>query len=243
MLRLIISSLILFSCQFNDDKPSNVSEEDWNYRMKTIEQIDAPAGYERIFAIEHSFGDFLRNLSLKKENIVYYYNGEKKGNQNQYAVIDLPVEGEFEQCADFVMKLRMYYLKSENKDLLFYDNEGGSYKLSPPYAEFKKYMQTVFGMCGTMSLSKSMQKKKIKDIQIGDVFIKGGFPGHVQIVVDVVTNLQTGHKYFMLAEGYTPAQSPHIVMNLETNGPWFDANEETVNTSGYLFSSENLMTW
>ena len=58
------------------------------------------------------------------------------------------------------------------------------------------YLQTVFGMCGTASLEK--QLKPVGDqheMQPGDVFIKGGFPGHAMIVVDVAVN-KTGNKDF-----------------------------------------------
>lgn len=234
-------TVIICSCHFNDDVPSNVSEQDWYNRAKTVDSIQIPDGYERLPIDEDSFGSFLRTLELTKDNIVYYYDGTKKPNQNQYATIDLPVEGEYEQCADFVMKLRMLHLRSLRRPIVFYDNEGGRYEYDRS-EDFNKYMQTVFQMCGTMSLSKSMHKRNMMDIQIGDVFIKGGFPGHVQIVVDVVID-RAGNKMFMLAEGYTPAQSPHIVMNLKNNSPWFDNNDDILETSGYTFTSDNLMTW
>ena len=51
------------------------------------------------------------------------------------------------------------------------------------YKSFRKYMDIVFTYAGSYSLSKEMQAvHNIKDIQIGDVFIKGGFPGHAVIV-------------------------------------------------------------
>lgn len=237
----------LVSCSIGGTKNEEplvygVEEDIYYSKLKTIDLIQAPNGYERTIVSDTSFGTFLRTLELSNDNTVYYYNGEKKHNQSHYAVIALPLDGELEQCADFVMKLRMLYLKTQSRDIVFYDNEDGVYKLSYPYNNFKQYKQTVFGMCGSMSLSKHLQPRDMKDIHIGDVFIRGGFPGHVQIVIDIVQNAE-GHKMFMLAEGYTPAQSPHIVRNLKDNSPWFNYDESIIASSSYLFTASELMTW
>jgi hypothetical protein len=147
------------------------------------------------------------------------------------------------QCADAVMKLRMLYLKSQHDDIVFYDNYKYPYKISPPYVGFEEYMNRVFGMCGSMSLSNQLHHKDIKNIEPGDVFIKGGFPGHAEIVMDVVET-QEGHKMFLLAQGYMPAQSMHIVKNLNTTGsPWFNSSDSIIYTSGYTFTKDQLMTW
>ena len=54
---------------------------------------------------------------------------------------------------------------------------------------FDKYLQNVFGWCGSASLE--MQLKPVTDfgsINSGDVLVKGGYPGHAMIVVDVAVN-------------------------------------------------------
>ena len=53
-------------------------------------------------------------------------------------------------------------------------------------------------------------------LQPGDVFIKGGSPGHAVIVVDVAIYTQTGKKVFLLAQSYMPAQQIHILVNPAT---------------------------
>ena len=230
-------------CPEKKENEQNIITETEDYStLKTIDAINAPNGYERKTTPDDSFGSFLRGLKLSNNNTVYLFDGTKKDYQNQYAVIAIPLDGELEQCADFVMKLRMLYLKTQSNDMVFYDNEDGVYKLSYPYNNFNKYKQRVFGMCGTMSLSKHLLPRDMKDIEIGDVFIKGGFPGHVQIVIDVVEDTE-GHKLFMLAEGYTPAQSPHIVKNVNDDSPWFSSDENTIASTGYTFTSDQLMTW
>jgi hypothetical protein len=230
-------------CPEKKENEQNIITETEDYStLKTIDAINAPNGYERKTTPDDSFGSFLRGLKLSNNNTVYLFDGTKKDYQNQYAVIAIPLDGELEQCADFVMKLRMLYLKTQSKDMVFYDNEDGVYKLSYPYNNFNNYKQRVFGMCGTMSLSKHLLPRDMKEIAIGDVFIKGGFPGHVQIVIDVVEDTE-GHKLFMLAEGYTPAQSPHIVKNINDESPWFSNEENTIASTGYTFTSDQLMTW
>ncbi len=210
-----------------------------------IGAIPPPAGYARKTLPEQSFGYFLRQFSLKKDNAIYYYDGQVRNNQNgHFAVLDMAVgDRDLLQCADVVMKLRMLYLKTQRKEMLFYDNDGGIYALSYPYDKLEQYMNRVFGMCGSMSLSKQLHAKSMHDIAIGDVFIKGGFPGHAQMVVDVVEN-DRGHRYFMLAQGFMPAQSPHIVRNLNNNrSPWFDVRETTIASPDYSFTSDQLKTW
>ena len=50
-------------------------------------------------------------------------------------------------------------------------------------------------------------------MQIGDVFIKGGFPGHAVVVLDMAENDRTGQRVFLLAQSYMPAQDIHIMKN------------------------------
>ena len=216
-----------------------------NTSYNQIGAIPPPAGYARKTLPEQSFGYFLRQFPLKKDNTIYYYDGQVRNNQNgHFAVLDMTVGNrDLLQCADVVMKLRMLYLKTQRKQMLFYDNEGGEYALSHPYDKLEQYMNRVFAMCGSMSLSKQLRAKSMRDIAIGDVFIKGGFPGHAQMVVDVVEN-DRGHRCFMLAQGFMPAQSPHIVRNLNNNrSPWFDVRETTIASPDYSFTSDQLKTW
>jgi hypothetical protein len=63
-------------------------------------------------------------------------------------------------------------------------------------------METVFIYCGTYTLEQSLQPvKDFSKMQIGDVFVKGGAPGHAEIVVDMAVNKTTGKKIYLLAEG------------------------------------------
>ena len=54
------------------------------------------------------------------------------------------------------------------------------------YANFRKYLDAVFTYCGTASLSKELDAvADPAQVAPGDVFIRGGHPGHAVIVVDV----------------------------------------------------------
>jgi hypothetical protein len=65
-------------------------------------------------------------------------------------------------------------------------------------------------------------------MEIGDVFIQGGSPGHAVIVVDMCEKKATGEKKFLLAQSYMPAQELQILSNPNsTNGsPWYDLSFE-----------------
>ena len=89
------------------------------------------------------------------------------------------------------------------------------------------------------------ESKKIseKDIQPGDIFIYGGSPGHVEMVVDVCEN-KDGDKAFLLGQGYMPAQQFHILKNpADENDPWYYVSKISYpfETAGVTFKKGNLM--
>lgn len=58
-----------------------------------------------------------------------------------------------------------------------------------------------------------MRAVTIEETKIGDVFIKGGFPGHAVMVVDIAVDESTQEKVFLLAQSYMPAQEIQILKN------------------------------
>ena len=214
-----------------------------------------PKGYERSAEEKNSFGAWLQHLPINTtDNTVYLFNGEKKYNQKaQHVVLDIDIgDRDLQQCADAVMRLRAEYLyttKQFDKIKFNYTNgveipfskwSSGFYpKLqgnkvvwvnaqnNSSYKSFKKYLINIFSYAGTASLSKEMESVAIESINIGDVFILGGFPGHAVIVVDVAVHPSNGDKCFMLAQSYMPAQSIHILKNPnnETLSPWYSLSE------------------
>ena len=100
-------------------------------------------------------------------------------------------------------------------------------------------------MCGSASLAKQLNNKPFYDIEPGDVFIKGGFPGHAVIVMDVAVN-STGKKIFLLAQSYMPAQDIHLLLNHSNHSlsPWYEVNDEVIiETPEYTFTRHQLKGW
>lgn len=218
--------------------------------FESIKAIPPPAGYERITQQQESFGEWLRTIHLKRDNHVYLYNGLLKKNQSaQFAILDIPVgKKDLQQCADAVMRLRAEYLFEQKRytEIVFSDNNGKSYSWKGKDEKkcFINYLENVFGMCGTASLQKQLRPViDVQKIQAGDVFIKGGFPGHAMIVVDVAINNE-GKKIFMLAQSYMPAQDIHVVKNPgnEELNPWYEIREQII-TPEWIFKSSQLMKW
>lgn len=82
---------------------------------------------------------------------------------------------------------------------------------------FMEYLQTVFAYCGTLSLEKQLiPVPHFPDMHIGDVLIHGGSPGHAMIIMDMAED-QSGHKIYLLAQSYMPAQDIHIVKNIHNS--------------------------
>lgn len=216
-----------------------------------VDEIAVPEGYRRISGNAESFATWLGKVSLKKNRTVYLYDGTAKQNQSaQYAVLDISIGNQnLQQCADAVMRLRAEYLYSIGKydGIIFTDNAGKEYKFSQPYdrTHFQHYLNTVFGMCGSASLSKELKAKNIHEIQPGDVFIRGVFPGHAAIVMEVAENA-AGEKIYVLAQSYMPAQDIHILNNPNDDAlsPWYKADDrETIITPEYVFRKGELKGW
>ncbi len=252
--------LISFSCnnpatssgnKLKTIQTSNVKLPDKN-PYSNIGNIPLPEGYTRVPADSNSFAAWLRQVSLKENKTVYLYDGTQKHNQTaQFAVLDISVPNKnLQQCADAVMRLRAEYLFAEKEynNIIFSDNDNTIYSFNAPYTRenFMHYMETVFGMCGSASLSK--QLKPVNDfstIAPGDVVIRGGFPGHAVIVMDAAQNA-AGKKIFMLAQSYMPAQDIHVLKNPanEKLSPWYEVSEGTqLLTPEYLFNKTELKRW
>lgn len=219
---------------------------------ETIKNIPLPAGFKRQHTDQNSFASYLSSIELKRNKTVYLFNGQPKFNQSaQFAVLNVSVGARnLQQCADAVMRLRAEYLfKQEAFDkIVFFDNDHRVYKFCPPYTRdnFKAYLNKVFGMCGTASLCK--QLKPVADfynIQPGNVLIRGGFPGHAVMVMDVAVN-ENGKKIYLLAQSYMPAQDIHVLNNpMNKNlSPWYEVNDDNIiRTPEYSFTKNELRSW
>lgn len=226
-----------------------------------------------------SFAYFLRSIPLKEQGTpVRTYDGEIASTTNSaYAVIDnyAPGKENLQQCADAVIRLRAEWLYknarydeiafhftngwlceykrwAEGERVAVNGNKTSWYKATKTdysYPTFRKYLDMVFTYAGTLSLSKELRPVHITDLQIGDVFIHGGSPGHAIIVVDMAKDIKehTGDKCFLVAESYMPAQDIHILMNIVNEGmnPWYSTYSilragEDYNFATYFFNFKEL---
>ena len=204
---------------------------------QSVKDIPLPKGYKRVTCAAGTFADWLRQLKLKSDKTVYLFNGQKKLNQTaQHAVLDVSVgKRDLQQCADAIMRLRSEYFygrKDYNKiefhnvggTLLKYTNYAGT---DYSYPKFLKYMDKVFSEASTLSLSKEVSPlANPVEIRGGDIFIKGGAPGHAVIVLDVAQHVENKQVIFLLAQSYMPAQDIHILKNPNDANlsPWYSTN-------------------
>lgn len=225
----------------------------YNFVQSILNRIPTPEGYGRVNVLEDSFGWWLRRIPLKPGRpVVKLFDGSDKGNQDvHHAVVNIDAgTKDLQQCADAVMRLRAEYLYSAKRDgeISFKFTSGdacpwekwkagqrpvvqgnsvtwkGGGKTGREYANFRAYMDQVFLYAGTASLEKELKPvASLRDVQVGDVFIKGGFPGHAVIVMDVAEHRENEERVFLLAQSYMPAQDIHILRNPNDEGlsPWY----------------------
>jgi len=218
-------------------------------------RFNTPTSFERLTIRPGSFGEYLRNLPLKKTgSLVHYFDGSIKENDGVYdAVVDMDIgKKNLQQCADAIMRLRAehLFLKGDYEQIHFNFTNGfrvdysawrngnrmvvngnktswrSTNTPSESYESFREYMELIFNYAGTLSLSKELKAVDINDLQIGDVFIQGGSPGHAVIVVDMAINKETNEKLFLLAQSYMPAQETQILKNPNDPviSPWYNTD-------------------
>ena len=236
------------------------------------DRFNPPQGFERTVIGDASFEAYLRDLPLKPHGApVRYYDGAIKQRNNVHdAVVDMDVgERDLQQCADAIMRLRAEYLYGQGRydEILFHLTNGfpvgyekwvEGYRIalegnrtywvkktnpSESYQSFRKYLDLVFAYAGTLSLSKELEPIELSEMQIGDVFIQGGSPGHAVIIVDMAAHRETGEKIFLLAQSYMPAQEIQILKNPmdEKISPWYSIDfKGPLNTPEWTFDRGDL---
>ena len=236
---------ILFGC-----KTSNP------YNYKTIGDIPEPWGYERISGDDMAYTNYLRSLPLKGigAKVQLYTGGDSRFQSLNYAVVDMPLLSNEEQCADVCMRLRAEYLfNTRQYGKISFKNVNGKtmcYGGGSSRKAFERYMRRVYGVASTYSLSRELERRRLKDIQPGDVFVYAAADrpgnqkyGHAVMVVDVAQNKQ-GKKAFLLAEGNTPARDIHVMRNFKNpfRSPWFILDEDADNLllAVFLYKADEL---
>ena len=111
------------------------------------------------------------------------------------------------------------------------------------YQNFRKYLDAVYNYAGTISLNKETTSiSNDDDIKAGDILVTPGSPGHALIIVGKAINANN-ESIYLLAEGYTPAQSIHIITNRGTDiNPWYKLSTKNAETptARYTFTPTNI---
>ncbi len=228
-----------------------------------LTRFKTPAGYTQSPVTPGSFGAWLQAVPLKPYGArCLTYQGKVAGTEPYTAgIVDLSIgTQDLQQCADAVMRLRGEYLyaKKDYKNISFkftsgfkcdfvhyadgyrYSNDHWILKAKKDYGypNFMRYMTLVFSYAGTLSLQKELKPvQNPNTIKAGDVFIKGGSPGHCFIVMNVIEN-DKHQKWFMLAQSYMPAQSIQLLQSQDD--PWFSINRPGLIPYGELISAAYL---
>lgn len=266
----LLLTIFLTGCQTGSDieETFNIHEETIRKR------IPPPEGYHWVTEPAGSFEEFLQNLPLKEiGSPILDYTGKKISNQSAHVgIIDYDVgKKDLQQCADAVIRLHAEYLfHNGHKDKIKYHFTNGTlfswkdysngmrpklinsntiemqHTATPDnsYTAFRNYLDIVFMYAGTISLNKETKPvTQTGEIKAGDILITPGSPGHAVIIVGHAKNAE-GKSLYLLAEGYTPAQSIHIVTNPNNKkyNPWYelDVSKRTTRTARYLFKKTNI---
>jgi hypothetical protein len=215
------------------------------------QRVPQPAGHTRTAAPKGSFAAWLRSLPvLPGRPPVRLHDGRLKGVQNaHHHVFDLDVgRADLQQCADAIIRLRAEYLWAVHReqDLCFRFTSGdrvpwprwragerpvvegrrvGWRSGATPdgsYRAFRAWLNSIFRYAGTASLARELVPvAPTSPIEVGDVFIQGGYPGHAVLVVDVAQG-SDGERRFLLAQSYMPAQQFHLLRSPgDPSSPWY----------------------
>ncbi|MEL6810903.1 MAG: DUF4846 domain-containing protein [Bacteroidota bacterium] len=230
-------------------EPDYINEEG----VTVAERIKLPDGFTRSVYPEASFQQYLQQYPLKEFGAkVINYDGNEYVYQNGHVgVLEVPVPSNgLQQCADALIRLRAEYLWEQNrKGEIGFNFTSGHYCSWSQYAKgyrpkingnrvsfnptaransskesFYKYLNLIYMYAGTQSLYDELPKiNSVDEIEVGDMLIYPGSPGHVIMVVDKATN-ENGKKMFIFAQGNTPAQSVHILKNPNDMkiSPWYE---------------------
>jgi hypothetical protein len=249
-------------------EPNLINEDSLTIQTR----INPPEGFSRVSYPKGSFENYLRNYKLKTygSKIINYDGSEYFWQRGHIGVLEIPVpENGLQQCADALIRVRSEYLWEHNRtNEIGYKFTSGHYcswtkyangfrpkvngnkvtfhktaKANYSKANFYNYLNLIYTYSGTLSFFHELKSINDADIKLGDMLIKGGSPGHIVMICDEVVN-DNGEKLFLLFQGNTPAQSVHLVKNLENSdiSPWYQLkNNQIISVSNYTFGNSKFV--
>lgn len=240
------------------------------------ERFSPPEGYEWIEEKAGSFGYFIEHFRLKPYGTeILRYDGVPISTQHLHeAVFDMDTGNkDLQQCADAAIRMRAEYLYKAKRfdeiqfhftsgDLLswndykngiraFVNGNSVSFRktaaVDDSYQSFRNYLDLIFNYAGTISLNRETRPvMKNSDLKTGDILITPGSPGHIVFISGVCEN-KDGKRLFLLSEGFTPAQSVHVLSNPFNPyiTPWYELNINApeTRTARYFFKPTNFRSF
>lgn len=236
-------------------------------------RVKVPKGFERVVYKEGTFQHYIQNYPLKKygTKVINYDGSEYFYQSGHFGVLDVSVpKNGLQQCADALIRLRSEYLWKKNlQSKIGFEFTSGHYCSWQKYAEgyrpkvkgskvtfhktagrdfsktnFYKYLNLIYTYSGTLSLYTELPKiTSSKNLQVGDMLVYPGTPGHIVMIVDEVKNTK-GEKRFILAQGNTPAQSVHMLKNpnRSSTSPWYELKIGSyIEVPGYYFDKAKFI--
>lgn len=237
-------------------------------------RILPPAGCTRVPAAAGSFAAYMRAQPMYPDgSAVCAYDGTVVSANNAAAVYALSVGDEgWQQCADTIIRFWAEYFRASGQPerLAFHLSNGflcdyaawtrgrrvlafGDFACWIPIGRrgdsaqtFHNWLKTVMQFAGTLSLEAESVPIPIGEAHAGDILCHGGAPGHAVLIADEAADAD-GNRYFLLAQGFIPAQLAHVITGYAPDGnPWYSEAElsaETVYLSSYVFRGDALRRW
>jgi len=238
-----------------------------------VTRVKVPKGFTREVYVEESFQHFIQNYPLKKfgAKVINYDGNEYFYQMGHFGILELSVpKNGLQQCADALIRLRAEYLWKQNrKSEIGFEFTSGHYCSWKKYAEgfrpkirgnkvtfhktaskdhsktnFYKYLNLIYTYSGTLSLYNELPKiTNSKNLQVGDMLVYPGTPGHIVMIVDKVSDSK-GNQRFILAQGNTPAQSVHLLKNPNDAqfNPWYELKMNSyIEVPGYYFNESKFI--
>jgi hypothetical protein len=190
-------------------------------------------------------------IANNQDRVLLFNGQPKNRQDLHHTILDIdPGKKDLQQCADACMRLRAEYLFSKRKyDLITFRFTSGdpmgyadwmkgkrikiegnktrvvwqqavSGKIED-HKNLRTYLDYIFTYAGTLSLEREMKNVSTDSIQAGDLFIRGGSPGHAVMIMDVARNTKS-ETVVIVAQSFMPAQQIHVVKNFEEPAlsPW-----------------------
>jgi len=213
------------------------------------DRFPPPDGFTRVDVAASSFGGWLRTRTvLPATEPVRRFDGEIVNAPWSLGVVELDVgKKDLQQCADSAIRLYADWRRASGTlattsfhatsgdvipwsryargERAFARGNGLGWRdrqtmASPDTidAVYRTWLDDVFMFAGSASLGQDTTSVA-GPLVPGDLLVLPGSPGHVLVVMDVAEDRDRGTQRLLLAQGFMPAQSFHVI-------GWYAPNDE-----------------